>query len=75
MKITYEPEADVLMYELTDQPIDYAKEVGNFVVHFSKDNTPVLIEILEASEFLSRAGHIIEKKSLVSNMRYATDIK
>ena len=50
-KISYEPEADVLRIEVANLPIDYAKEIGNFVVHFSKDGLPVYVEILEASKF------------------------
>jgi len=50
-KILYEPEADVLRFEVSNQPIDYAKEIGNFIVHFSKDNLPVYIEILKAKNF------------------------
>ena len=71
-KISYEPEADVLMWEITNQPIDYAKEIGDVVVHFTKNNTPVLIEILEASKFLSKTKGLIKdslgvnKKALVS---------
>jgi len=60
-KISYEPEADVLMWELSGASIDYAKEVGNMVVHFNKDNTPVLVEILEASRFFGKAKSFIEK--------------
>lgn len=65
-KISYKPEADVLMWEITEKPIDYAKEVGNIVVHFTKGNMPVLIEILEASKFLARTKTIIEKGSKIS---------
>ena len=50
-KISYEPEADVLRIEVANLPIDYAKEIGSFVVHFSKDGLPVYVEILEASKF------------------------
>ena len=50
-KISYEPEADVLMWEITDKPIDYAKEIGDVVVHFTKNNMPVLIEILKPANF------------------------
>lgn len=59
--ITYEPEADVLTYELSGQPIDYAKEIGNVVVHFNKNSLPVLVEILEATKFLKEAGKVAEK--------------
>lgn len=61
-RISYEPEADVLTWEITGKPIDYAKEIGNIVVHFTKNNTPVLIEILEAARFLKQAQGILGKK-------------
>jgi uncharacterized protein YuzE len=63
-KISYEPEADVLMWEITDKPIDYAKEIGNVIVHFTKDNTPVLIEILEASQFLAKVKNLVKKTQI-----------
>lgn len=58
-KISYEPEADVLTWEITNQPIDYAKEVGNFIVHFDKNNIPVLTEILEAKKFATQAQSLL----------------
>ena len=61
----YEPEADVFTVELSGQPIDHAKEIGNIVVHFTKKNTPVLIEILEASKFLAKVKDLVtSRKSL-----------
>jgi len=63
-KISYEPEADILMWEITDKPIDFAKEIGNVVVHFTKNNTPVLIEILEASKFLTKAKNLVKKDKI-----------
>lgn len=61
-KITYEPEADVLSWEISGKDIDSAKTIGNLVVHFSKSNTPVLIEILQASKFLKTAKKLVSKK-------------
>ncbi len=63
-KISYEPEADVLTWEITNQPIDYAKEIGNVVVHFTKNNIPVLIEILEASKFLARVKNLVKETQI-----------
>ena len=65
-KIHYEPEAEVLTYEITNQPIDYAKEIGNIVVHFTKNNIPVLVEILEATKFLKKAEKITSKTANLS---------
>ena len=50
-KISYEPEADVLRIEVANKPIDYAREIGNMIVHFSKEGLPVYVEILEATKF------------------------
>ena len=59
VKITYEPESDVLSWEVGKEPIDFARESGNMIVHFSKKNIPVYVEVLEASKFLSKAKKLI----------------
>ena len=53
------------MWEIVDKPIDFAREIGNVVVHFTKNNLPVLIEILEASKFLARAKNLVEKDKIL----------
>lgn len=51
----YDREADVLSLESNKSAkIDYAKELGDVVVHFTKDNLPVLVEILNASRVLKQ---------------------
>ena len=67
-KIDYEPEADVLTLKLSGQKIDYAKEVGNFVIHFTEKNIPVLIEILEATSFLKKANNLLPKSVFSTKM-------
>jgi len=67
-KISYEPEADVLSWEISNKDIDSAKEIGNVVVHFSKNNIPVLIEILQASEFLKTAKKLVAKKERITSI-------
>jgi len=51
-KIRYSKDVDALVVELSDKPIDHAEEEGQIIIHFSKDNDPVLIEIFDAKEFL-----------------------
>ena len=63
-KISYEPEANVLMWEITNKLIDYAKEIGDVVVHFTKNNMPVLIEILEASRFLAKVKNLVKENKI-----------
>ncbi len=53
MKIKYDRDADVLTLEISDKEIDHAEEAGPMIIHLTKDNKPVLIEILDASEFLT----------------------
>ncbi|MBU2576050.1 MAG: DUF2283 domain-containing protein [Bacteroidota bacterium] len=60
INFSYEPEADVISWELSDRPIVDAKEVDNIIIHFAQDNTPVLVEILEASKFLTHANNMRE---------------
>ncbi len=48
MKVRYDQEDDVLTYEVSDEPIEYAEEMGQVIVHFTKDSKPVLLEILNA---------------------------
>jgi len=51
VKITYDSEADVLSMEADKKTqIAYAQEMGNLIVHFSKSEQPVLVEVLEASK-------------------------
>jgi uncharacterized protein YuzE len=54
MKIKYDRETDVMMMELDQTAvIDHAEHRGNVIVHVDADDRPVLIEILDASNFLA----------------------
>ncbi len=53
MKVRYNREADIATLELNSKKIDHAQEAQNIIIHFSKDDEPVLLEILNASEFLT----------------------
>lgn len=70
-QLKYEPEADVLSWELSNSPIDYAKEIGNFVVHFTKDGTPVLVEVLQAKDFMRKAEYTVGLKRVHPEMAVA----
>ncbi len=51
-KIRYSKDVDALLIELSDDPIDYAEEKGPLIMHFSKSGEPVLLEILDARDFM-----------------------
>ncbi len=62
--VTYDPESDVLAWEISDKPIAYAKEVGTMIVHFTSGHAPVLIEVLEASKLVPNPEKLFKKSAL-----------
>jgi len=61
MKLSYDRETDILMVETSKEPIDYAEGVASIIVHFSRKNRPVLLEILEFSDFFAKATKLAMK--------------
>lgn len=55
LHMRYDPKVDVLLVEVSKQPIDYAEEMGPVIVHFTKLHKPVALEILDASHFVTKA--------------------
>lgn len=69
MRIGYDREKDILLIEVSRKPVDHAEEMGPLIVHFSKQNRAVLIEVLDASDFLSTATKVTaraKKEQLVA---------
>lgn len=63
MALRYEPKADVFSVEYhRRKPIEYVTEIGNLIVHFSQSGDPVLIEILNASHFTTRAHALTHRR-------------
>ena len=63
MKYKYDKESNVLAVTISNKPFDYAKEMGDFIVHFDKKNKPVYIEILNANRFLVNATTVLPKSA------------
>jgi len=55
LHMKYDPQVDVLLIEVSKRPIDHAEELGPVIVHFTKDDKPVALEILDASQFVTQA--------------------
>jgi hypothetical protein len=51
--LKYSKDTDILLIELSEEPIDYAVEADAFIIHFSEKDRPVLIEMQDASRMLS----------------------
>lgn len=53
MNLTYDRCEDILSIETSIEGIiDHAEQTGAFIAHFSADGHLILLEILDASEFL-----------------------
>lgn len=52
-KMRYDHEDDVLMVWFNeDKTVDHAEQVGQSILHLTAEGVPVLLEILNASEFV-----------------------
>jgi len=65
-RIKYSKDVDALLIELSDKKIDYAEEEGQMIIHFSKDGEPVLLEILDAKDFLLNSLSSLVKEKEVA---------
>jgi len=53
LKIRYDQEDDVLMVWFADnKQVDHAEQVGNSILHMTQADEPVLLEILNAQDFV-----------------------
>jgi uncharacterized protein YuzE len=58
MKISYDRDVDILMIQVGDEKIEYAEEMDGIIVHFTKEDRPILIEILDASDFITSLNKV-----------------
>ncbi|MDD5031902.1 MAG: DUF2283 domain-containing protein [Patescibacteria group bacterium] len=54
----YDHEANLISWEITQGKIDHAREFGNFIIHLSSSGKPILVEILDASNFVGQLDKI-----------------
>jgi hypothetical protein len=52
-KISYSKDVDALLIELSHEPIAYAEDEGQAILHYSEDNKLVLVEILDFRRSIS----------------------
>ena len=52
-RMRYDREDDILMIWLTENAqVDHAEQVGQTIVHMNEDGKPILLEVLNAQEFV-----------------------
>jgi len=60
MRITYDPDSDILMLILRDDPpVDAIEEPGGVIVSYREDGEPVSVEFMNAS-----ARHLIRSDEI-----------
>jgi uncharacterized protein YuzE len=65
-KVKYSKDVDALLIEFSDKKIDYADDKGQFIIHYSPEGDAVLLEILDAKEFiLSSLSSVVNDKEVV----------
>jgi len=58
MKIKYYKEDDILVMKFSNKPVDDSYEIAKAILEVDRNNSPVSLEILKASEFF----HIASKE-------------
>lgn len=60
----FDPESNIISWEISKGAISHAYEFGNFIIHVSKAGKPILIEILDGSKFVGKIDRINITKEL-----------
>lgn len=64
LNVHYSRDEDILTYEVSGEPIDYAEGMDSVIVHFTKDGKPVMLEILDARKFLAQTVDTTKKRTV-----------
>ena len=67
-KISYDTDADIMRIELSGKRIDHARELGNMIIHVTKEGLPVYIEILEAQKFQKATDKALKQSTAPAAM-------
>jgi len=62
LRVRYSPDADVLLISINNEKPEYGEEMLNqIIIHYNKDNKPIEIEILNATEILTEIIKVMLK--------------
>ena len=62
MRISYDPETDIVLCQIAKKRIDHAEEQGPVIVHFDREDHPVLLEIQEGGRFIGELARLALSK-------------
>lgn len=64
----YDAETNIISWEISNGTINHVREIGNFIIHVSKTEKPILLEILDASKFIKQFDKLKIKKNIKKAM-------
>jgi uncharacterized protein YuzE len=65
--LKYDPESDVLMIVVSDSGnLSHAEEMGDIVIHLSKEGEPLFLEVLNASRNVPLMVQALAKKEVAA---------
>jgi len=72
MNTKYDPEANIMMFTAGSGSITHAKEKNGIIIHMTSSNVPVLIEVLDASNFISTFAKLTEARGKIKTVPTAS---
>ena len=58
MRISYDSETDIVLCEISKKRIDHAEEQGPIIIHFDRQDHPVLLEIQDGGKFIGELARL-----------------
>jgi hypothetical protein len=55
IKTKYSDDVDALLIQFSEKPVDVAEERGPYILHYAADGDLVLLEVLNARDFIMEA--------------------
>ena len=62
LEVKYNKKDNTMFIWFSREPVFFAEQTKNVIVHFSKSGQPVLMEVLEATDFLKKASLVLPGK-------------
>ena len=58
MKVSYDPETDIVLCQMSNRRIEHAEEQGPIIIHFDHQDHPVLLEIQGGGRFIGELARL-----------------
>ena len=72
MKTHFDPESNIMMFTVGGGQITHAKEKNGIIIHMTVASVPVLIEILDASNFITTFSKLTQSTKKIKPSPFPT---